>query len=181
MSDSSLLAIYLQEYQALKAEQTARIGFRDNLLYVTLAVFGGVLSFALANQNYYALLVIPWVCLILGWTYLVNDQKITAIGEYMRGELAEQMAALSDRTHTEKLLGWEHAHRSDLGRRRRKLEQLIVDQSTFVLSGTISILAFWRLVSPVPGVLLALSVIEGLLLIVLGIEIVLFFAKNNGK
>jgi hypothetical protein len=80
MIDSlNLLEIYLQEYQTLKAEQTARIGFRDNLLYVTIAVFGGILSFTLANKNYYALLIVPWVCLILGWTYLVNDEKISAI------------------------------------------------------------------------------------------------------
>ncbi|WP_187329296.1 hypothetical protein [Halomicronema hongdechloris] len=28
--------------------------------------------------HYYALLVIPWVCLILGWTYVVNDEKISS-------------------------------------------------------------------------------------------------------
>ncbi|NJK28616.1 MAG: hypothetical protein HC925_09725 [Coleofasciculaceae cyanobacterium SM2_3_26] len=72
----ALLQIYLQEYTSLKAEQTQRIGFRDNLLYVTLGAFGGILSFAVSNPaNYFALLVLPWICLILGWTYLVMMKK----------------------------------------------------------------------------------------------------------
>ncbi|WP_019502890.1 hypothetical protein [Pseudanabaena sp. PCC 6802] len=68
------LNVYLQEYDKLKHEQVQRIGFRDNLLYVTLALFGTVLVFALGDKgNPYALLVLPWVSLVLGWTYVVND------------------------------------------------------------------------------------------------------------
>jgi hypothetical protein len=56
---STLLNIYLQEYQQLKEEQAQRIGFRDNLLYVTLALFGTVLAFALGNKaDPYGLLVL---------------------------------------------------------------------------------------------------------------------------
>ncbi|MEO0458142.1 MAG: hypothetical protein AAF152_16395 [Cyanobacteria bacterium P01_A01_bin.114] len=182
MSDqSALLNIYLQEYQTLKAEQTARIGFRDNLLYVTLAVFGGVLSFTLANQNYDALLVIPWVCLILGWTYLVNDEKISALGRYMRYTLAERIMTLADTDDIEGVLGWETAHRSDPHRKRRKLEQLVVDQLTFVISGLISLTAFWLLVSPIPVILLLLSILEGLLLLVLGVEIIVYADLAKGR
>jgi hypothetical protein len=73
MSDKQqMLEVYLQEYEKLKDEQTQRIGFRDNLLYVTLGVIGAIIAVAIPNKandnqaNYYALLVIPWVCLILG-------------------------------------------------------------------------------------------------------------------
>ena len=72
-----LLQIYLQEYDKLKDEQTQRIGFRDALIYTTLGAFGALLSFVVTNSlNYYSLLIVPWICVILGWTYLVNDDKI---------------------------------------------------------------------------------------------------------
>ncbi len=78
------LNVYLQEYSALKEEQKSRIGFRDNLLYVNLAAVGAIFSFALNKpDNKYALLVLPLVSVILGWTYLVNDQKNSAIGQYI--------------------------------------------------------------------------------------------------
>ncbi len=68
-----LLQLYLSEYNALKGEQSSRIGFRDNLLYVTLTLYGGIFSYAVTDiqQNYYAFLVLPWVCFVLGWTYLI--------------------------------------------------------------------------------------------------------------
>ncbi len=85
-----MLDVYLQEYGKLKDEQAQRIGFRDNLLYVTLALFGTVLALAMGgNANPYALLVLPWASLVLGWTYLVNDWKITAIGQYIRYTLPD--------------------------------------------------------------------------------------------
>ena len=42
----------LAEYTSLKAEQTAGIGFRDNLLYVTLAMVGALCAWALGNPAY---------------------------------------------------------------------------------------------------------------------------------
>ncbi len=62
MSDKDqILEIFFKEYDKLKSEQAQRIGFRDNLLYVTLGLFGTLVSFAVSNpSNYYALLVVPW-------------------------------------------------------------------------------------------------------------------------
>ena len=116
MSDKNLiLDIVLAEYDKLKSEQAARIGFRDNLLYVTLGVLGAVVSFAVADKtNSYAFLVIPWVCIILGWTYLVNDQKISALGQYIRYNLVNRVKEqMGDNTNLESIFGWEIAHRSD--------------------------------------------------------------------
>ncbi len=45
--------IYLREYEKLKDEQIAQIGFRDNLIYATLVAIGGLLSFALASRARY--------------------------------------------------------------------------------------------------------------------------------
>ncbi len=184
MSDENkqMLEIYVQEYEKLKDEQTQRIGFRDNLLYVTLGVFGAVISFAVSNKaNYYALLVVTWVCLILGWTYLVNDEKITAIGKYIRLTLVEKIKEQTVRTEVESIFGWEIAHRNDLRRRRRKIEQLIVDQITFVFSGIAALVAFWFLVPQTHWTIQALCLIELGLIVVLGIEMVIYADLAKGR
>lgn len=63
------LDVHLQEYGKLKDEQAQRIGFRDNLLYVTLALFGTVLALAIGEKaNPHELLVLPWASLVLAWT-----------------------------------------------------------------------------------------------------------------
>ena len=38
-----VLEIFFKEYDKLKTEQAQRIGFRDNLLYVTLGLFGTII------------------------------------------------------------------------------------------------------------------------------------------
>jgi hypothetical protein len=183
MSDKQpMLEVYLQEYEKLKEEQAQRIGFRDNLLYVTIGVFGGILSFALSEKtHYYALLVIPWVCLILGWTYVVNDQKISAIGKYIRLTLVEKVKEKTGDTDYESIFGWEIAHRSDERRKRRKIEQLIIDEITFVVSGLVTLGAFWFLVSQPPLAINILCWMEFLLLLVLGVEIVIYADLAKGR
>ena len=182
MSDDSTLEILLAKYNNLKAEQTQRIGFRDNLLYVTLGVLGGVVSFAVSNPAYTAaLLVIPWVCLILGWTYVVNDEKISAIGRYIRYTLVDKIKNHTGYSDLSTLFGWEIAHRDDNHRKRRKLFQLIVDEITFVVSGIIALSAFWIQSSPVPVGLIALSAMELALLIVLGVEIIIYADLAKGR
>lgn len=183
MSDNQpILEVYLHEYEKLKSEQAQRIGFRDNMLYVTLGVFGGILSFALTGKNnYYALLVIPWVCLILGWAYLVNDEKISAIGRYIRYTLVDKVQELTGNTDIESIFGWEIAHRNDKRRLRRKIEQLIVDEITFVLSGVVALIAFWFLVSKPPLPINILCVIELVLLLILGVEIFIYADLGVGR
>src|SRR5579859_8083581 len=79
-----------QEYIKLKDEQTKRIGFRDNLLYVNLLLISGAFSFVFAGEHgadqwkVRGLLLVGWVPLVLGWTYLINDEKISAIGRHIR-------------------------------------------------------------------------------------------------
>lgn len=83
-TNQTLLEVYLNEYQKLKDEQIARIGFRDNLIYATLVAIGGLLSYALADAaNARALLILPLATFTLGWTFLINDAKISAIGRYL--------------------------------------------------------------------------------------------------
>jgi hypothetical protein len=181
---SVLLGVYLQEYDKLKAEQTQRIGFRDNLLYVTLGVFGAVLSFALDKPDRaHVLLVLPWTCLVLGWTYLVNDEQISALGRYIRLELVPRVGQelqVSD-TETLSILGWEIAHRSDTRRKRRKIEQLIIDEITFVFSGIAGLIAFWVLAPPSSLMIQILYFTELALLLVLAAEILIYADLAKGK
>jgi hypothetical protein len=177
-----ILEIFLKEYEKLKSEQIQRIGFRDNLLYVTLGLFGAIVPFALSSAtNYPALLIIPWVCLIMGWTYLVNDEKISAIGQYIRHTLVDKLKEKTGYDDLGSLLGWEIAHRDDNRRKRRKIEQLIVDQITFTVSGVAAVLIFCLLVpNRAWGINLLLG-IELLLLLVLAIEITIYADLKKGR
>ncbi len=182
MSDQdSALEVLLAEYNCLKTEQAQRIGFRDNLLYVTLGVFGAVVSFAVSDpSHYFALLVIPWVCLILGWTYVVNDEKISSLGRYIRYTLTDKVKELTN-LEPQILFGWETAHRSDKHRKRRKIQQLVIDEITFVLSGIAALMVFWFLVPQPPLGLTLLSWVELLLLIALGVETYIYADLAKGR
>jgi len=177
-----ILQIFIIEYQKLKDEQLKRIAFRDQIIYLTLGIFGGILSFALSNRtNFYALLVIPWVCLILGWTYVVNDEKISALGKYIRLTLTEKIKAQIDDSDIESIFGWEIAHRSDERRKRRKIQQLIIDEITFVFSGLVALFAFWSLGTNLPLVIHIFCAFEIILLVVLGIEIIIYADLAKGR
>lgn len=134
-----ILKIHLFEYNSLKNEQTQRIGFRDNLLYAMFVAFGGVVGYVLSNDNYLnILLILPWLCFILGWTYVVNDEKISAIGRYLRLELSPKLSHLTC-TPAETFFNWENAHRQDRYRISRKVTQFIVDLLSFVGTGGLAI------------------------------------------
>lgn len=54
------------------------------MIYIILGIFGSIFFFVLLNKiNLYVFLVIFWVCLIFGWIYIVNDEKILVIGKYI--------------------------------------------------------------------------------------------------
>ena len=182
MNEDSMLKVWLMEYDKLKVEQIQRIGFRDNLLYTTLGIFGAVVSFAMSNPaNTYALLVVPWVCLVLGWTYVMNDEKISAIGRYIRFILVEKVKDKLAYPEVESLFGWEIAHRSDPRRGRRKIQQLVIDELTFVVSGAIALVSFWV---PVPGAAWGIQLLGGvelILLLLLGWEIIVYVDLAKGR
>lgn len=165
------------EYEALKQEQRGRISVRDNLIYATLASMAAVTAAALRSPRASAvLLLLPPVCLALGWTYLVNDQKVSAIGRYMRDQLKPQLQALLQ--GDEPVFGWEVLHRTDRQRRLRKIMQLVVDLAIFCMSGFTALVVFWcnELLS-VP--LLVVSVVE--LLAILGLTAQFFVYSELGR
>src|SRR5262249_14253740 len=123
---SQRIDVLLAEYKTLKSEQQARIALRDNLLYVTLGASGAIVAFALSKDAPpAALLAIPWLTLIVGWTYVVNDEKNSAAGQYIRERLEPAVRSVAG--SPDSLFAWELAHRGDSYRRERKLIQLLVD------------------------------------------------------
>jgi len=179
--ENRLIQFYLKEYQTLKEEQRARIGFRDNLVYVTLVAIGGILSYALTNgANLSVLLVLPVVCFVLGWTYLVNDEKVSAIGKYIRTTLFDRVRELT-REPDINVFGWEVAHRSDKRRVRRKLTQLFVDEVTFVGVAGIALLAFLRLAPVISSLLYGIVIAEFVLLVLLFVEILVHSDYKMGR
>ncbi|MFC1436376.1 hypothetical protein ACEZDB_37655 [Streptacidiphilus sp. N1-3] len=148
--------ILILEYERIKDEQRARIGFRDNLLYATLASMATILAVTI-QAGPRLLLVLPPVSILLGWTYLVNDEKISAIGHYVRGVLASRLSELSG--EQQPLFGWETAHRSDSRRTSRKYLQLGVDLLTFCGAPIAAVVVYWVTAdTSVP--LLVLSAVE---------------------
>ncbi|MET9861901.1 hypothetical protein ABZY93_21760 [Streptomyces smyrnaeus] len=163
--EPSASTVLLAEYAQLKDEQRARIGFRDNLLYVTLAAVTAVTTIAAQTKLIQLILAMPVVCVVLGWTYLVNDEKISAIGRYTRTELASRLANAT--RMEEPLFGWEFYHRSDTKRVSRKTTQAIVDLVAFLATPFAALVCFWCYGTN-NALLISASILEAAGLIVLG-------------
>jgi hypothetical protein len=168
--DVTVGQLLLAEYQPIKDEQKTRIGFRDNLLYVTLTVVAAVIAAAAQAKRTEMLLALPPVCVVLGWTYLVNDQKISAIGAYVRGDLGPRLATAAGRDGTD-VFRWEAAHRSDSRRFSRKAAQCAVDLLAFCAVPLSALVVHWVAGDSSTGLLL-LSVLEALSVLALAAYIV---------
>ncbi|MDI5906214.1 MULTISPECIES: hypothetical protein [Streptomyces] len=135
------------EYERLKEEQVRRIGFRDNLIYVALATAGAIFAFYFGGAGRaYTLLIPPFAVSVLGWTYLVNDEKISSIGRYVREKLLPELNRQG--FSGDAILGWESYHRSDVDRVWRKKVQIGVDIATFCLPSAVALAIFFGKESP---------------------------------
>jgi hypothetical protein len=182
----TLAKLYLTEYERLKEEQLRRLGFRDNLLYATIATLGGVMFFVFGLPHHEAaLLLVPVIVLVLGWTYLVNDEKVSAIGRYIRLTLAPHLAEMigpdeatvDDR---DRVFGWEVAHRSDQRRGSRKYLQLAVDLLTFCVPGIVAVALYLVIDRPTAATGIV-SGIDLLAMVLLGYEIVAYADLKRGR
>ncbi|OIK05470.1 hypothetical protein [Streptomyces monashensis] len=169
--DVTVGQLLLTEYQTLKDEQKARIGFRDNLLYVTLTVVAAVIAAAAQAKQSSMLLALPPVCVVLGWTYLVNDQKISAIGAYVREDLGPRLTRLAGTPDAPCAFRWETDHRTDARRRSRKAIQCMVDLTAFCVVPLAALVLFWA-AGDGGGLLVAVSVLEALAVGGLGVQVV---------
>lgn len=158
----------LAEYAQLKTEQVARIGFRDNLIYATLVAIAGTLTITHSSSNHAFLLLVAPAAFVLGWTYLANDNMITAIGRYVR-------------EHQSLAMGWETDHPADRRRTSRKTIQLCVDLTTFCGSGLAALIAFWMAPDSHSGVLVFASVIELIAVLVLAQQLITYASDSLPK
>ena len=169
--DLSFGKVLLTEYEQLKQEQRARIGYRDKLVYLTLAATAAVIAAILQSHGQLSLLLLlPPVSLLLGWTYFSNDEKISSIGDYILHDLSARVS-VEYKTDVTEVFGWEMFHRSDARRRVRKGLQLAVDLLTFCVIPFAALIAVWTHHS-MPCWLGMLSVVEAALVAVLAAQIV---------
>ncbi|MEW2163720.1 hypothetical protein AB0912_12075 [Streptomyces sp. NPDC007084] len=162
--------LLLAEYEQIKQEQRARIGFRDNLVYATLGVMAAVIGSTLARGGHLEmLLLLPPLSVVLGWTYLANDEKISAVGRYIREELSPRLRELT--SAQAEVFGWESAHRRDAWRRSRKRFQLAVDLLTFCGAPLAALTVYW-IFGPTPWPLLVISLAETAMVIGLAVQVV---------
>ncbi|TDD02000.1 hypothetical protein [Nonomuraea diastatica] len=162
-------AVLLAEYDAIKREQAARTGLRDNLLYATLTASAAIAALTATADRTELLTLLPLACLVLGWTYLMNDHAISAIGRYVRTDLQPRLTGLLA-TPTP-LFGWEHAHRRDRRRLSRKRLQLGADLTAFCLPPLAALTVLWT-TGPHPPAVLAISLAELAAVAVLATQII---------
>lgn len=176
-----LLKVHLFEYYTLRNEQNQRIGFRDHLLYAMLVAFGGVCGYVFSHPDHLEfLLALPWFCVILGWTYAVNDQKISAIGHYIRLKLSARISVLTQ-TPVETLLGWETYHRSDPHRKSRKIYQLLVDEMAFVGSGLLAVVLCFLMISPLTVWMQIIITVDVMILLILAYWLLIYADLGVGS
>jgi hypothetical protein len=174
---AAALSVHLAEYEQLKAEQVKRIGFRDQMINVHLALVGASMGWALTHNEPIVFLLVPWICVILGWTYLVNDDRISAIARYLRKTLRHQLREESEGA-TNTMIVWEDEHRQDSHRIERKTIQFCVDVITFICSGFVGLAVFVFKSNGTPCGTWLLVTCEALLLISL---LVLFYRYLDSK
>jgi hypothetical protein len=128
----------LKEYETLRAETITRVGFRDNITYVSLGVIGAMAAYVLGGDSTEArdremvLLLVPWPMLVLGWLFVHNDFKINQISDYIKVELAKR---LRKNFEGHQLLGWDEYYRSGGIRVFRKIFQTMINAMLFAGSG----------------------------------------------
>ena len=135
------LSFYTNEYQSLKNEQLKRIEFRDNIIYLTLVSIGSIFAFCFEKPQFHiAFLVLPYFCIIMGWTYYTNDRKVTSIGEYINKYSIPIIEGITNQTIPNH---WENKRKEEPGRKFRKNFQLLIDISLFCFSSVTSIVVFY--------------------------------------
>lgn len=173
---SPLVRVLLTEYEHVKREQSMRIRTRDHLFIATLTAAAAIITTMVSTRDQFELLLLlPPVAVILGWTYIANDEKISSIGSFIRFSLAPRISALLDPKISKSsgeanVFEWETAHRIDERRRGRKVIQLVIDLSAFVLLPFAGLVVFW-IGASVTALSVIVSLIEAVILVVIATQI----------
>ncbi|MBP2330631.1 hypothetical protein JOF56_011016 [Kibdelosporangium banguiense] len=148
----------LAESDYLKSEQRQRIRYRDSLTYTTLAAMAAVVAAVLQARNNQLCLLLPPVTIVLGWKYAANDDKITAIGNYIKTNLAPRLAAIVHQP----VFVWEIQHGRYTRRRARKAMQITADLLVFCVAPLAALVTVWA-TTVCPPALWVVSILETIL------------------
>lgn len=148
------------EIQALRYEQTERIKSRDTFVNYNIAALAIVVAAAVAgdaqgsSSSIYILLVIPWISLAFGWTFILNDLRIGQLSGYL--------------AQADKDSGWEEYRRSHSHRTWIALPAttFLIQISLFGLPGSAALIAFAALESNWNLWTIAIYVVEWVAVIV---------------
>jgi len=177
---TNLCNLLVKEFEKLKDEQRARIDFRDKMIFVTLGAIGTVFSFVIEKPDYFKLLlVIPLICIILGWTYLINDEKISALGRYFRTDFINQFEKLNGNTDLVLIKNWEEFQRKDVRRRGRKKIQLLIDLFMFCISALSCLAVFLFLDNQISTIKILVVVCETILILMLAYQFIKYSSINE--
>jgi hypothetical protein len=157
MTPMNRSVLEVAEYEHLKKDQRMH-SIENRRIILTVLIYTGA-ALALASDPKYSsiLLLVPIVCLALGWLYIRNEQKITEIDRY----LAIYPECKWNRTTPEKT--FEH-----------KVIALAIHLLLFVFTGVGSIIAYVL----IPGIGWS-AIVAGLELIMLNI-LAGYLVHNSG-
>ena len=175
MPDENLtLSMHLAEYEQLKLEQTHRLNVRDNLIYVMLTVFGAIISYSLSDsQHHHSLLILPWAALILGWTYLLNDQKVSEIRKYLNTVFISNIKKTCPEKKTD-VFGWENFYSESKYRRLKKIFQLFVNLTVFCFSGIAGLAIYIIKVDLLSKAAITLLMLGAVVMIILALWFIIY-------
>lgn len=161
--------VLLAEYTALKYEAAERIKQRDHFVYLNITAIGATVAFVLGETaTPYALLVVPWISMSLGWAYLANDDKVSALGNYVEHGLGAKLGSA---------FLWECGEKRSTNLKRQfRWAQFMVDLSQFVLPAFVIVAIAFSSVLEFPWWAKAISVVECVLASGLGF---MFFAHSK--
>jgi hypothetical protein len=84
--------VMLAEYSALQSELDRRANLQWNVVAFQVTSVGVIASLAISRVTDIALLlVIPWVCYVLGNRYILHDYHMKLISRYIRDSLSRRL------------------------------------------------------------------------------------------
>lgn len=84
-----------------------------------------------------------------GLCSILQEKAFFVRGDFLK--FAKQLSIAENSFEIETIFGWEAAHRSEGHRKRRKIERLIIDEITFVLSGIGTLIGFQVMMEVTPA------------------------------
>lgn len=142
------LQAHLEEYRALRAEQTRKVSNQQNLTYLIIILLAAVIGVAssipslerleIKRELSYILLFTPILTSALVFLYLDHEVMVIRIGRYISKNLRKKVSRL---TLASNLWEWDEYHRKE-------------SQKRLFTTGLIAFLSRWVLMSSTAGPLI---------------------------